>query len=68
MGGGGVSQPELAGEKQRRSDDDASRGDNGTNVGTAPKVLALTPAGRTRAISPLERRVGTKRTPEPAPA
>lgn len=63
--------PELAGEKQRGSEDDeetASRGERGTRVGTAPSALALTPAGRTRAISPLDSRVGTRRTPEPGPA
>lgn len=49
-------------------DDDASRGDNGTKVGKAPSVLAFTPAGKTKARSPLDSRVGTRRTPEPGPA
>lgn len=63
--------PELTGEKHRGSDDEeeeASGGDSGTSVGTAPKLLALTPAGSTKAMSPLDSLVGTKRTPEPGPA
>lgn len=69
-GGGGLPQPELSGEKHRGSDDDedASRGERGTRVGTAPRVLALTPAGNTRAMSPFDSLVGTRRTPEPGPA
>ncbi|CAG9562026.1 unnamed protein product [Danaus chrysippus] len=65
-----MPQPELAGDKHLASDEaeDISRGDSGSNVGTAPKVLALTPAGRTNAISPLDNLVGTNRTPEPGPA
>lgn len=45
-----------------------SLGDKGTRVGIEPKVLALTPAGSTRAMSPLDNLVGTRRTPEPGPA
>lgn len=70
MGGGGVPHPELAGEKHLGSDDvdEISLGDKGTRVGTEPSVLALTPAGSTSAISPLDNLVGTNRTPEPGPA
>lgn len=69
--GGGVPQPELAGEKQRASEDVdevPSRGDRGTRVGRAPSVLVLTPAGRTRAMSPFDSLVGTSLTPDPGPA
>lgn len=37
-------------------------------MGTVPNVLALTPAGSTRAMSPFDNLVGTRRTPEPGPA
>lgn len=70
--GEGLPHPELAGEKHRGSEeaeeDDASLGDRGTRVGTAPRVLAFTPAGRTSAMSPFDSLVGTKRTPDPGPA
>lgn len=68
--GGGVPQPELTGEKDLGSEEDeeASRGDRGTKLGTFPKLLAVIPAGRTSAMSPFASRVGTSRTPEPAPA
>lgn len=65
-----MSQPELTGEKHMGSeeDDEASRGESGTKLGTVPKLLVVIPAGRTRAMSPLASRVGTSRTPEPGPA
>lgn len=49
-------------------DEDASRGESGTRVGIAPRVLAFTPAGSTSAMSPLDNLVGTSRTPDPGPA
>lgn len=71
-GGGGLPHPELSGEKHLGSDDvdeeDPARGDNGTKDGMAPKVLAPTPAGSTRAMSPLDNLVGTSLTPDPGPA
>lgn len=70
--GGGLLHPELAGEKhlgsEEAEEEEASLGDSGTRVGTAPRVLAFTPAGRTNAMSPLDSLVGTKRTPDPGPA
>lgn len=70
VGGGGVSHPELAGEKHLGSEEveDTSLGDSGTRVGTVPNVLALTPAGSSSAMSPFDSLVGTRRTPEPGPA